>query len=105
VSELTQALGIITTKGLAPDGKGRVSWLSDRDVARWGEAASLRSAYRGAIGGDTDGRVSAFYPTSMETCSKFSFGLLSDSQCFLLLCRELPRAGSHDPALSQLGSQ
>jgi len=33
VSELTKALGI-TTKGLAPDGKGRVSWLSDRDVAR-----------------------------------------------------------------------
>jgi len=39
VSELTKALGIITTKGLAPDGKGRVSWLSDRDVARLSEAA------------------------------------------------------------------
>ena len=39
IFELIRALGITTTKGPGPDGKGRVAWLSDRDVARLTEAA------------------------------------------------------------------
>ena len=39
VFELIKALGITTSKGPGPDGRGRVAWLSDRDVARLSEAA------------------------------------------------------------------
>ena len=39
IFELIRALGITTTKGPGPDGKGRVAWLNDRDVARLSEAA------------------------------------------------------------------
>ena len=39
IFELIKALGIETTRGPGPDGKGRVAWLSDRDVARLSEAA------------------------------------------------------------------
>ena len=39
VFELIKALGIATSKGPGPNGRGRVAWLSDRDVARLSEAA------------------------------------------------------------------
>jgi hypothetical protein len=39
IFELIRALGIATTKGPGPEGKGRVAWLNDRDVARLSEAA------------------------------------------------------------------
>ena len=39
IFELIKALGIVTSKGPGPDGKGRVAWLSDRDVAHLTEAA------------------------------------------------------------------
>jgi len=39
IFELIKVLGITTTKGPGPDGKGRVAWLNDRDVARLTEAA------------------------------------------------------------------
>lgn len=39
VFELLKALGITTTKGPGPDGKGRVAWLNDRDVAHLTDAA------------------------------------------------------------------
>jgi hypothetical protein len=39
IFELIRALGIATTKGPGPDGKGRVAWLSDHDAAQLSEAA------------------------------------------------------------------
>ena len=39
VFELIKALGITTSKGPGPDGRGRVAWLTDRDVARLRDAA------------------------------------------------------------------
>lgn len=39
IFELIKALGIVTSKGPGPDGKGRVAWLNDRDVAQLTEAA------------------------------------------------------------------
>jgi hypothetical protein len=40
VFELIKALGIVTTSGKGPGGKGRVSWVSGADVARLREAAA-----------------------------------------------------------------
>ena len=39
VFELIKVLGITTGKGPGPNGKGRVAWLSDRDVEQLSEAA------------------------------------------------------------------
>ena len=39
VFELIKALGITTSKGPGPNGRGRVAWLNDRDVAQLTEAA------------------------------------------------------------------
>jgi hypothetical protein len=39
IFELIRALGITTTKGPGPDGKGRVAWLNNHDVAQLSEAA------------------------------------------------------------------
>lgn len=40
VFELIKALGIVTTPGKGPGGKGRVSWVTSADVARLREAAA-----------------------------------------------------------------
>ena len=40
VFELLKALGISTTKGPGPDGKGRVAWVSSAEAARVADAAA-----------------------------------------------------------------
>ena len=40
VFALLHALGITTTKGPGPDGKGRVAWVSDAEAARVADAAA-----------------------------------------------------------------
>ena len=47
VFELIKALGIVTSKGPGPDGKGRVAWLSDQDVEQLTEAA--HRVHRGKV--------------------------------------------------------
>lgn len=47
VFELIKALGIVTSKGPGPDGKGRVAWLSDQDVEQLTEAA--HRVHRGEV--------------------------------------------------------
>jgi hypothetical protein len=47
IFELVKALGITTTKGPGPDGKGRVAWLSDADAHQLFDAA--QRVHRGEV--------------------------------------------------------
>jgi len=47
IFELVKALGIVTTKGPGPDGKGRVAWLSTADSVRLMAAADR--VHRGEV--------------------------------------------------------
>jgi len=47
IFELVKALGIVTTKGPGPDGKGRVAWLSTPDAVRLMAAADR--VHRGEV--------------------------------------------------------
>lgn len=67
VFELVKALGIITTKGPGPDGRGRVAWVSGPDADRLAEAAQRVSRGEVRIADLAGGLVSQRTPPTPQT--------------------------------------
>jgi len=67
VFELVKALGITTTKGPGPDGRGRVAWVSSSEAARLREAAQWVKDGKTRIADLAGGLVSQPTPPTLQT--------------------------------------
>ncbi len=79
VFELVKALGIITTKGPGPDGRGRVAWVSGPDADRLAEAAQRVSRGEVRIADLAGGLVSQRTPQTLQTGPVAASALSADS--------------------------
>ena len=67
VFELVKALGITTTKGPGPDGRGRVAWVSSTEADRLAEAAQRVARGEVRIADLAGGLVSQPTPPTLQT--------------------------------------
>jgi hypothetical protein len=79
VFELLKALGITTTKGPGPDGRGRVAWVSTSDADRLDEAAQRVARGDVRIADLAGGLVSQRTPQTPQTSPVAASALSADS--------------------------
>lgn len=79
VFELLKALGIATTKGPGPDGRGRVAWIASADADRLAEAAQRVARGEVRIADLASGLVSQRTPPTDQAAPVAASGPSADS--------------------------
>lgn len=80
VFELVKALGIVTTKGPGPGGRGRVAWVSSADADRLSEAAHRVDRGEVRIADLSGGLFWSDHPKAVQLiASPNPFGLSEDN--------------------------
>jgi hypothetical protein len=79
VFELIKVLGIATTKGAGPDGRGRVAWIASADADRLAEAAQRVARGEVRIADIAGGLVSQRTPPTGQVAPVAASGPSADS--------------------------
>ena len=79
IFELVKVLGIVTTKGPGPGGKGRVGWLTGTDADRLAEAAALVHSGKARIADLAGGLQRLPTPQTLQTAPQAASAPSADS--------------------------